>query len=287
MFKYFLFKIGHFLVNILPLSVSCRITRLLCYGHYLLSVSDRKNVQTNLRIICGERPDIPRLTKEVFYNFGLYLVEFFRLNKMLDDKFIEKYVTVENLDIVKRVVAAGQGAVLISAHIGNFEYGGALMGKFGFPLTIIALPHNEQPVNNYFNNQRMKAGNRVVQTDQAIRVCTRVLKENGLVALAADRDFTNSGDVLEFLGRQAKLPKGAALFSLRLGVPIIAAFLVREPGGRFRMMFEEPIYPAEAKKMPTKEEQVHTLMRTYLKRIEAMIRAYPSQWLMFREFAVE
>jgi len=287
MFKYLLFKIGHFLVNLLPLSVSKFITGLLCECHYWLSVSDRRDVQKNLRIICGERPDIPRMSKEVFYNFGLYLIEFLRLSKMLKDDFIAKHVVIENMDHVKRIVDAGQGAIVLTAHIGNWEYGGAILGKFGYPLTIIALSHHEQPVNNFFNNQRMKAGNRVVQTDDAIRVCTQVLQEKGLVAMVADRDFTNSGHVIEFLGRKASIPKGAAMFSLRLGVPIVAAFVVREPGGRYRVLIEEPIYPTEAQKLPSKEEQVHALMRTYLKRIEDMIHAYPTQWLMFREFAVK
>src|SRR5262245_23089669 len=200
MFKYLLFQIGHVLVNILPLSVSKYLTRILCDCHYLFSHDDRRYVQKNLRMICGERPDIPELSREVFRNFGLYLIEFFRLQKMLDDKYIEKHVILENVEALKKVVESNQGAILLGAHMGNWEYGGALMGKFGYPLTIIALPHNEQPLNNYFNKQRMMAGNHVVKTDQALRVCTQVLKQKGIVGLAADRDFTDNGDVLEFLG---------------------------------------------------------------------------------------
>jgi Kdo2-lipid IVA lauroyltransferase/acyltransferase len=287
MFKYLLFQIGHVLVNILPLSVSRFLARILCDCHYVLSVADRRYVTKNLKIICGEGADIPKLTREVFHNFGIYLIEFFRLKKMLQDDYIRENLVIENMDALQKVRDSGRGVIILTAHLGNWEYGGVLMGKFGYPLTIIALAHQQHSVTNYFNEQRKMTGNRIVQTNTAIRACTEVLKEGGQIAIAADRDFTNTGDVVNFLGRKSRLPKGAALFSLRLDVPIITSFLIREGNGKYRMSFEEPIYPTEARKLANKEDQVHFLMETYLKKIEAKIRRYPSQWLMFREFALE
>src|SRR6185503_19388017 len=209
MYRYLLFQIGHFLVNSLPLSVSYFLARTLCNCHYVLSVADRKYVTKNLKIICGEGADIPKLTREVFHNFGIYLVEFFRLKKMVADKFIEENVTFENVEVLKRVRDSGKGMIILTAHIGNWEYGGILLGKLGYPLTIIALAHQQHSVNTYFNQQRMMTGNRIVKINIAIRACTEVLKDRGQVAIAADRDFTNTGDVVEFLGRQSRLPKGA------------------------------------------------------------------------------
>ncbi|HLF18146.1 MAG TPA: lysophospholipid acyltransferase family protein [Candidatus Omnitrophota bacterium] len=287
MFKYVLFKLGHFLVNILPLRFSYLLAQWLCECHYLLSVADRKAVANNLRIIMGERDDFPVLTREVFHNFGRYLVEFFRLKKILTDEFIRDYITVEHIEHIQNTLAEGKGAIILTAHLGNWELGGALLGHLGYPLTIIALPHSERSVNSFFNLQRERHGNKVVQTNQAIRVCTDALKNKELVAIAADRDFSNSGEVMEFFGHKTILPKGAAVFSLKLDVPIIPTFLIREGQGRFRLTIEKPIAAAAVQSVPNEKERIYALMRIYLRVIEGKIRQYPTQWLMFREFSVQ
>jgi len=287
MFKYVLFKFGHLLVNILPLKFSYVFAQWLCDCHYVLSVRDRKAVINNLKVILGESNDLPFLAREVFRNFGRYLVEFFCLDKMMTDEFIRSHITLEHIEHFQECFAAGKGAVVLTAHLGNWELGGILLGKLGHPLTIIALPHNERSVNSFFNRQRERYGNKVVQTNQAIRVCTQALQNKELVAIAADRDFSGSGEVLEFFGRRTILPKGAAAFALKLDVPIIPTFLVREGQGRFRLIIEKPIYATQVESVQGDKERIFELMRIYLRVIEEKIRQYPTQWLMFREFAVQ
>jgi KDO2-lipid IV(A) lauroyltransferase len=102
-----------------------------------------------------------------------------------------------------------------------------------------------------------------------------------------DRDFnSNSGGfILDFLNKKSIIPKGAAIFSIKTGAPIIPAFLIRGKGGKFTLKCYEPIRPpAETKPIP--DEILKGLMEKYVKIIEKEIFLNPSQWIMFREFAV-
>ena len=102
----------------------------------------------------------------------------------------------------------------------------------------------------------------------------------------ADRDFGQNGVVLPFLGKQALIQKGAAIFSLKTGAPIIPTFMIRKQEGSFHLMVEEPIYPDKKFHGEIPEEEIVVLIKKYLKVIEDKIYQYPTQWLMFRRYWV-
>lgn len=287
MLKFVLYKFGQLCVNILPYSVSIFIAKRICDAQYLLNAFDRRAVKKNLTNILGDRPEIKRLTRMVFHNFGVYLVEFFSMRRLMSDTFIKERISVEGFHYVEETIRRGRGGIILSAHLGNWEMGGVLLSKMGFPLTEIVLSHNERSVNDLFSHQRSLFGNRIVQTQNAIRECARTFKENGLVALVADRDFTATGITMKFFGHDVHLPKGPALFSLKFDTPLIPTFFTREANGRFKLMILKPISPEAARQHPEHEAQVKELMNSYIHIFEEKIRTYPDQWLVFRDFTLQ
>ena len=287
MFKFYLYKLGQFIVTRLPLSLAYQFATFLSDLQYLFSFRDRRAVCNNLKIIVPSQQNLSAMTREVFRNFGQYLVEFFCMAKKFDMNFVKEKVKVCNIDILKKVLEQGKGGIILSAHIGNWEFGGILLSMLGYPLMIIALPHKERPVNDLFNHQRESRGITVVPPHTAIRRCLETLRSNKLVAIAADRDFTQSGVVMDFLGRKALIPKGAALFALKTGAPIVPCFLIRNPDNSFTLSLEEPIVPPLETDEYIKESILSTLMKQYTKVIEEKIRQFPTQWLMFREFWIK
>jgi len=188
MFKYWLYKFGQFCVNRLPLSVSYKFAILLADLKYYLSFRDRKIVQNNLKCILPSGENAGVRAKEVFRNFGKYLVEFFRIEKMVTQNFIDQHVTIKNIEFIEQALEKGKGGILLTAHLGNWELGGALLSFLGYPITAIALPHKERPVNDLFNHQRVVKGIKVVPTHLAFKACYDALAKNELIALLADRE---------------------------------------------------------------------------------------------------
>ncbi len=207
--------------------------------------------------------------------------------KEIDEDFIREKVEIRNIGCVKEALSRGKGAIVISAHIGNWEMGGVLLNMLGCPTTVIALPHKERPVNNLFNKQREAGGGAVIPTSFAIRRCLNILKNNGMVAVIADRDFSASGEVLDFLGRKALIPKGAAILSAKTGAPFIPVFLMREKDHTFSLTLEDPIYPSHECNGEIDQKTLLPLMKQHTAVIERKIRQYPTQWLMFRKFWIE
>lgn len=284
MVKYILYKIGQFLVQCLPIRAAYRFAVFISDMQYQFSPRDRRAVTSNLKIILPFKKNVRREVREVFRNFGRYLLEFFRMDKYLDKEFINQHIKIENIHYVDQVLAGKKGGILLTAHVGNWELGGVVMGMLGYPIVAVALPHKERPVNDLFNRQREMRGVKIVQTGGTIRKCIEALRENKIVALLADRDFGMRGEPLDFLGRKTIIPKGPAVFSLKTGAPIIPGFLIRTQEDSFFLKFEEPIYPPQS---GDEQENLLSVMKAYAAVIERKIREYPSQWLMFREFWIK
>ena len=245
MIQYYLYKFGQFFVERLPLALSYKLAIFLSDIHYYLSFRDRRNVKNNLRVILPFSDDIPHLSREVFRNFARYLVDFFYVPRRLNAEYIRDHVKITNLHYLPEALKMGKGGIILTAHIGNWELGGFIISHLGYPLIAVALPHKERSINNLFNSQRQSQGIKIVPNNVAIRECIKGLKENRMVALLGDRDFNSTGEMMDFLGKKARMPKGPAAFSLKTGAPIIPAFLTRDGKDRFNLVFEPPIFPPE------------------------------------------
>lgn len=278
---YQLYRVGSWSARHLPLWASYRVADCLADLQCLVASGDRRAVQRNLAAILGPTdPKLPWVARQVFRNFAKYLVDFFRL-ELVDDRFVRERVTLIGREHVEAALKRGRGAILLTAHVGNYELGAAIANVIGFPLTGIALKHQDPRIEAFFTRQRESKGFRVIPVGMALRRGFACLRRNELLGIVADRDFFDNGIHLEFLSRTMSVPKGPAMFSVRTGAPLIPTFLVREPGDRFQLIFESPIEPA-----PTGDEarDIETLTRAGLKVLETYIRRFPTQWYLFRDF---
>ncbi len=285
MSNYYLYRTGQFLANILPLSVSTAIVMMLSDLHYCFSRADRQSVENNLKIISQQGQVPAHQARAVFRHFGKYLLEFFTMKKHLTPAFIKSNVKIDHLEYLNEVLQKGKGGIIVSAHLGNWEMGGAVLPSIGFPLSVVALAHKDPRVNALFNAQREAFGAQVIQADTTgVRRIIEHLGKNKLVAILAERDFGENGVRMNFWGREALIPKGAAFFSMKTGAPIVPVFFIRSSYDHFQINIYPPLQPPSLPDGKITQEAMVAYIQKYLTIIEDEIRKNPSQWLLFREF---
>lgn len=279
---YILYRIGVFLALALPLKFSYFMADLIGGAYCRLSAKDREAVIANLRVVLGGSIDNKKMQKTargVFKNFAKYLVDFFRFTR-IDKSYIDRCIKMEGLERIDAALARGKGAIMLSAHIGNWELGGAALSLSGYPVSAVVLTHQNKMINDFFTHQRLKGKMRPIEIGATLKACYRTLKGNGLLALLGDRDFTKNGLRIDFFGKLALIPKGPAVFAYREGAAILPTFMVREPDDTFRLFIDEPLY---AETQQDEESAVVGLAKRYLLSIESCVRKYPSQWYIFRD----
>ncbi|MBI3321871.1 MAG: lysophospholipid acyltransferase family protein [Candidatus Omnitrophica bacterium] len=257
-----------------------RIAERLSDGWARMSASDRQTVHANLSLILGAPlPREARLIQEVFRNFGRYLVEFFTIHRVLNPD-----VRVEGYDHLLEAARSRRGTIVLTGHLGNWELGGVLLQRMGFPISVVALPHDDVGTNRLFNRQRARCGLlEVIPVGRdAVRRSLQSLRQGRLLGVLGDREFFDHGVSLTTFGTRLTWPLGPAILSLRSHAPVVPTFLIREGQWKFRLCFEPPIWPAGQTIRPLRKAKVLGLTQTYAAIFERYIRHYPDQWLNFQ-----
>ncbi len=277
---YYLYLLGSILTSIFPRNFCYLFARFISAVHYYFSKKDRGTVFYNLSPVVEDKRKLKRCVQEVFINFAYYLVDFFRYSKLNKD-FIKKYVRIEGRENLDKALAEGKGVIVLTGHLGNYELAGAVLSLLGYPLSVVALSHEDKRINRFFDNQRQRVGMKVIPTGTTIRSCFSALKQGDMLALLGDRDFSGAGVKLKILSKYAYFPRGIAFFALKTKAPIIPIFLVRKDKRSYHLVCEKPItYDKE------QQDEVAIIKKCNVV-LERYIKEYPQQWYMFQKWWVD
>jgi len=285
MLDYYLYRIGQFISLILPLKLVYAIAVFLADLYYSFAFRDRRAVLANLKAIFPDKPakELRKICRRVFQNFAKYLCDFFRFQK-IDAGYIKSNIQVKNRHYLDETLRKGKGAVILTAHLGNWELGGAVIAQLGYPFWVVALPHKVKKVNDFFDAQRQSKGVKIIPVGKAVRDCISQIKKNNFIALVGDRDFSEKGIILDLFGKPTHFPEGPAALSLITRSPIVPGFMLRNKDDSFTLSFEQPLDFEPGKE---REKDIADLISCYKIIFEDYIRKYPEQWYIFQKFWVE
>ncbi len=214
--------------------------------------------------------------RKTFQYFGKYLADFIRYRKLTPEGIRER-VSVQGAEHLETLRNSPRGAIVLTAHFGNWELGGAFIASMGIPLLAVVRPVPSPALERIFDYFREQRGLHVIPLAKAGVGVAKALKRGETVALVGDRDFTGNGRPWKFFGRETSLPRGAAWFAHRLGAPIVVGFVTRAPDDTFLLRLHPPIDPAQ---IPT-EEAIQEKIAAIL---EDAIARDPCQWFIFDPF---
>lgn len=283
MSPYWTYRTAAFLSRLVPLKFAYWFGLRVADRFYTTRDADRQAVIANLRQIyagCGIVPaeaTLDGMARKTFQAFGKYLVDFFRFST-LNAAQIMPLISFQGRENLEQAYRMGRGALMVTAHIGNWELGGAVLAMAGYPVNAVVLAERSEKLNRLFRMQRERRGMRVIyvggDTAGEIGNC---LKRGELVAILGDRDFSARRDFIPFFGRPARLPRGPATLAKRYHVPILPGFLFREIDDSFLLRIHPPILPEQAGSIDAMQAQWRDVL-------QGEIAQRPYQWFLFDEF---
>lgn len=253
---------------------------------YFLLPGVRRGVRRNIRIITGRR-NVEGLVFATYYKYARNWTDVMMMMRFTGARLfslIGRNAGGEQLDAV---LAKGCGAILISPHLGNWELGGLGLADKGYPLNVLTFREPDESVNELRERVRSTRGIKFIYVDRndtsplAAIEAVNALRRNEVLALLGDRDGSSHTITLEFFGRPAAIPLGAAYLALATGAPIIPVFVPLE-GSRYATIMEEPIYVTGGHALHQKavRDGVERVLRVF----ETYIRLYPDQWYNFFDY---
>jgi KDO2-lipid IV(A) lauroyltransferase len=174
--------------------------------------------------------------------------------------------------------AKSTGAVILTAHFGNWELLAYSHAHYGFPIRIIHRRLRNPFIDDVIVRERERGGNKVIRKTVAGIEVLRALRQKSFVAVAIDQNASGRmGIFVPFFARLASTSSGVAGLVLASGVPVIPAFPIRENGTwRHRIVIGEPITF-----VPTGNQQddLRMLTEKFSAAVQQMVEQYPDHWL--------
>lgn len=280
--SYYSYLLAQFLSRHLPRRFTYWLALRIGDRFFTRDAKGRKAVMANLAHILQARnlkpseQTLTRMARRTFQLFGKYLVDFFKYSRMTLPE-VKKLVSIEHLDHLAQARQMEKGIIFITAHIGNWELGGAIMTALGYRLNVVFLPQRLDKINKLFDQQRKQRGLKLLPIGHAARGVLRALKNKESVGMLADRDFTAHHQLTPFFGKPARLSSGPARIALQTKAPILPIFVIRQKDDTFLLRFYPPIVIREDS----------TLDEINIKIVEVMekeIAQNPTQWFIFENF---
>jgi KDO2-lipid IV(A) lauroyltransferase len=248
---------------------------------YSFSHKDREGLAFNISLALNRPANDPAVRKrvrQVFINYGRYMVDFFLMPQLSVRKAKRYFAQIQGEEILQSALARGSGAILLSPHLGNWEFGGVMLRHSEYPLAVVALAHNVSSTNTLVNRLRKEKGIKVIEVDQSpfsgVEIL-RHLRNNGVVAMIGDKNFFGRGLPTTFFGKEVIFPLGPVLMAMKSGAALIPAFVLKQSDGRYFGVLEEalPLLLKGEQEEITKKN-VDMTARIF----EEYIRRYPDQW---------
>ena len=280
---YLAYRAAAALSRALPLKLAYWIGLRVADIFYLKKAHDRAAVMANLQTIYDYRhvrladDALFGLTRKCFQYFGKYLVDFFRYRRLTETD-LKRRISIENLQYLDEAAALKRGAILVTAHFGNWEMGGGVVASLGHRVHAMVLPQRLERVNRLFQDQRTDRGLHVMPVGtRTIRESISLLKKGEWVAVMGDRDFVGRGCPTPFFGRTAYMPRGPAWLAKNTGAVVLVGFLIRQVDDTFLLRVFPPL-------LPENEPSEEALRIRIANLLEKEIGERPYQWFMFIDF---
>jgi Kdo2-lipid IVA lauroyltransferase/acyltransferase len=280
------FRAAWCLLRIVPHTVARRLGRGLgALAHGLLG-GRRRIVEDNLRRAFPDRSEAERrqIHKECFRRFGMAVCDALSAERF-DARELCRRLTLEgweHLDAAEGEGSDGRGTFIMSAHLGCWEMAAQPIALYAGGMEVVGRPMDNPYLDRYLKRLRGRFGNGGIDKRGAARGMLRTLRQGGRVGILIDqRPRRGEGVEVPFFGQPTRAVDVLARLSLRTGAPVVPIFGHDEPGGRYRVVLREPIFPPETTQ--GEDAAVVALTARYLKVVEEEIRRDPASWLWLHE----
>ena len=249
---------------------------------YQLDGRHRRIVRRNLQFAYPgwtER-EAAAVALRVFQNFGMSIMETLTLLRLSRAGVLSR-CTLTGEDHLVRALSSGRGVVLVSGHLGNWEFGLQYLAcRFGIPIHLVVNPLGSRRMNAWINRLRTRFGNRIIEKRKAFPVMRQVIREGGIVALMVDLSRLKQSVEVTFFGRRARASHAAALLATRCGATVMPIFSHRTPAGLIAIELGPPLLSPRSRDLKGDLKRTTQLLT---ERVEAAVRRHPDQYLWFQK----
>lgn len=279
--EYAALRLWALVIGCFPVETNLRTAKLMGNIWWLLMKRHRRRAMDNLRPALGDRyseAQLWKIARRSFEHFAqIYLVEMVMTPRLINKWSWARYVTLHELGPALRELLADRGAIMLTAHFGNYELLGYTIARLGLPIHAIMRPLDNPLVNEFLVSSREAGGVNLLYKKGVTESADEVVASGGTLCFISDQDAGRKGIFTDFFGRKASWYKSIGLLAIHHRVPLIVGYAARvSPGFHYRIAVQRIIQPSE---WEHQDDPLLWITQTFAHALEAGIRRWPEQYL--------
>ena len=188
-------------------------------------------------------------------------------------------------DALAEALRAGNGAVVVTGHFGNWDVAAKTLHEYGRPINVVMAREANATMHEYVRAAREHAGVRIIYSDSSVFSSLnmiRALQRNEVVAIQLDRSAGAGGTrMVPFFGAPASFPSGPFVLSRLAGAPLIPVFIPRLGTRHYAIRVHGPF---RLSREARDSRALAVVMREVVGAFETVVREFPTQWFQFAAF---
>jgi len=271
---YKLIKLLSDIVCWLPVFIRRQVGNILGEICWLIVPAKRRNMAVGniVRSLGIPEQDAVRIAKQSTTRFGRMFMEVLAFPVI--KRNINQYVRIVGKENMIEALAHGRGAVLATAHSGNWELLGGALALNGFPMIGVAQKQTNEQMDQFINEYRTLVGMHVTYKS-GVREMIRLLGEGKVIGMLMDQNAGRNGVIVNFFNRPASAPQGPAFLARMKNAPIVPAFITENKDGTHTVIVKEPVWVNQTEH---REQDILAATQQLTSIIEQHIQAYPHEW---------
>lgn len=266
------------LVKIIPLTLCRKIASPLARIAIALIPRIKNDILNNLNLAYGDSISPQEKQKILFEstkNMILVALELPHLPKLAKTKY-QNIATYKGDEYLQHYLENKQGALFISAHLGNWEMMASLMASHGYKVTEIVREFNDPWLNRYIDSLRTQASIKTLPKDNSANEIIRLLKDGEFVGMLIDQSPRDNAVPVFFFSQPCWATIGPAYIYSRTKVPVHPVSMIRNSDNTLELVIHPPLELVNTKNWL---KDILTNTQICQNAIETLIKQHPEQWL--------
>lgn len=272
-------KAGLWLGKNLPEGLTSALARMLSRVYATFNGNRLVIVEENIKPLLPAGANVHKSAMQLFSNFGQKLVDLWRYESGADVKgLFGEWTGWEHFENAQK---KGKGVLLVTPHLGNWEFGGPLLTQRGVKLLVLTQAEPGDGFTELRQQSRQRWGIETLVVGQDAFAFVEVIKrlqEGASVALLVDRPPKGTEIEVELCGQPFLASISAAELGRATGCAILPTAIVRD-GERYaaHILPEMTYQRAELNSRQARQKFTQQIMRAF----EPLLKQYPEQWYHF------
>jgi KDO2-lipid IV(A) lauroyltransferase len=219
-----------------------------------------------------------RLARRSVQNLSMTFCEFLH-QRVASPQEIRGAASLDGLEHIESALERGRGCILMTAHLGNWEMMGARVAQ-EVPLWAVARETSNPRIEAGIRAARQAAGIHVLSKYDSAREVLSGLKGNRALVILPDQHAGPSAPLMPLFGAPTRVVDAPFRIAQIARAPIVPVYGVRRTPWLSDGRISCRISPAfDVPRDGNREAHVLDATRRGLDELEAIVRAFPDQWL--------